>query len=154
MYVYMNTDTEIIASWYVTGFAERDSSFTYSRSRRGLALYFGMRATLDDAPLLRRIQQALGGVGTIYTRRPAASAARGGTARPSVYFRVTRIGELFRVVSHFDLHPLQGSKRASFEIWRDMVLLKAGPEPAEADQLNLLAAQLSSLAPRNRKRAV
>ena len=149
----MNTDKQAVAPWFVTGFAERDSSFTYSRSRRGLALYFGMRSTPADARLMGRIQQTLGGVGKIYSPLRTDAVARGRTSRPSIYFRVTRIAELLRVVSHFDLHPLQGSKRASFEVWREMVLLKSGPEPTDSEQLNLLAAQLSSLAPRNRPRA-
>jgi hypothetical protein len=146
----MNTYQTDIAPWFLTGFAERESSFTYSRSRRGLALYFALRSRAADAPLLQRIQTFLGGAGRIYSRRRRASETGGSASSASAYFRVTRIDELMRVVSHFDLYPMQGTKRTSFEVWREMVLLKAGPESADADQMNLLAAQLSSLTARGR----
>ena len=142
----MNTDMIDLDPWFVTGFAERESTFTYSRSRRGLSLYFGIQFKPADLALLRRIRRFFNDAGRIYPRRTAGNNTR--SAASAYYYRVTRIGELLRIVSHFDLHPFQGSKRDSFEIWREMVVAKAGPEPAEPERLNLLAAQLSARVPR------
>ena len=147
----MNTDTKDLAPWFVTGFAERESSFTYSRSKRGLSLYFGIRFRSGDSALLRRFRQFFGGAGATYPRRGPAGTRR--SPATAYDYRVTRIGELLRVVSHFDLYPFQGAKRDSFEVWREMVVLKAGPEPAEAERLDLLAARLSALVPPGRIRA-
>ena len=146
----MSTDTQHPTPWFVTGFAERESTFTYSRSRRGLSLYFGIQFRTEDSALLRQIRRFFGDAGTIYPRRAPGETRRSPTI--AYYYRVTRIGELLRIVSHFDLYPFQGSRRASFEIWREMVVLKAGPEPAEAERLDLLAAQLSALVPAGRSR--
>ena len=146
----MGTDTNKLAPWFVTGFAERECSFTYSRSRRGLSLYFGIRFQKGDSALLGRVRSFFGDGGTIYARRGPGNSQR--SPASSYYYRVTRIGDLLRIVTHFDLYPLQGAKRKSFETWREMVLLKSGPEPAEAAQLDLLAAQLSALVPAGRSR--
>jgi len=147
----MDTYTEPLHPWFVTGFAERESTFTYSRSLRGLSLYFGVQFKPEDAALLRRVRNFFGDTGKIYTRRPPGET--GGSKTGAHYYRITRINELLRIVSHFDLYPFQGSKRESFEIWREMVVLKAGPESADAERLNLLAAQLSSLVPPGRVRS-
>ena len=146
----MSTDTQHPTPWFVTGFAERESTFTYSRSRRGLSLYFGIQFRTEDSALLRQIRRFFGDAGTIYPRRAPGETRRSPTI--AYYYRVTRIGELLRIVSHFDLYQFQGSRRASFEIWREMVVLKADPEPAEAERLDLLAAQLSALVPAGRSR--
>src|SRR3954454_4331406 len=34
--------------WYVTGFVEGEGAFTYSRSGKQLALYFGLKLSRDD----------------------------------------------------------------------------------------------------------
>ena len=146
----MNTDTTDLSPWFVTGFAERESTFTYSRTQRGLSIYFGMQFKPADAPMLRRIRRFFGDAGRIYPRRPPGATRR--SAATAYYYRVTRIGELLRIVSHFDLYPFQGARRDSFEIWREMVVLKAGPEPPEPGRLDLLAAQLSALVPPGRSR--
>ena len=150
VYVLMSTDTQQPTPWFVTGFAERESTFTYSRSRRGLSLYFGIQFKTEDSALLRRIRRFFGEAGTIYPRRAPGETRR--SAAVAYYYRVTRIEELLRIVTHFDLYPFQGSKRDSFEVWREMVVLKAGPDPVEASRLDLLAAQLSALVPAGRSR--
>lgn len=150
MYVFMNTDNDDLAPWFVTGFAERQSTFTYGRSRRGLSLYFGIQFRAEDKALLDRLRRFFGDVGRIYPRRAPRETAR--SPAGAYYYRVTRIAELLRIVSHFDLYPFQGSRLGSFEIWREMVLLKAGPEPTEPEHLDLLAAQLSALVPPGRSR--
>lgn len=150
LYVSVETYDNVLAPWFVTGFAERECTFTYSRSRRGLSLYFGIRFRAEDERLLRRFRRFFGEAGRVYPRRAPGEGPR----RPVVayHYRVTRVAELLRIVNHFDLHPFHGSRRESFEIWREMVLLKAGADAVETERLDLLAAQLSSLVPPGRAR--
>lgn len=126
--------------WYVTGFAEGEGRFTFSRSGRSLALYFALRVGGADAAILRRIQEFFGGIGRIYDRRPAATGGRIG----STYYRVTRIDDLPSVVRHFEDYPLVGSKAEAFDIWRRMVDLKREHyrHPERVD-LESLAARLT-----------
>lgn len=124
--------------WYVTGFSDGEGSFTYSRSSKQIALYFAIKLTASDRPLLVAIQEFFG-VGKIY----------GATKSASMY-RVTRHDELPRITDHFDAYPLHGEKRRSYEVWREMVACKRlFRNVANADLLHDLAEKLSSLAPRN-----
>lgn len=116
--------------WYVTGFAEGEGRFTFSRSGRSLALYFALRVTRADAAILLGIQAFFGGIGRIYDRR---------TSGGSLYYRVNRIDDLPTIVRHFDDYPLAGAKARVFEIWRRMVDLKRvhyrHPERADLEAL-------------------
>ena len=110
--------------WYVTGFAEGGGTFTYSRSSGNIGLYFAIRLTEADAPVLGEIQVFFGGAGRIYDQKPRAIGRSSGQSKAASYYRVTRCRDLLRVVSHFEKYPLQGTKRNSFEIWREMVAIK------------------------------
>jgi len=125
--------------WYVTGFIEAQGSFTYSRNGRQMALYFGIKLPEVDEPVLHAIRDFFGGIGSIYPVQAGASA----------YFRVCRREQLAVVVDHFDTYPLRGSKRAAYEIWREMVLLKQRFRQPPRDELRLLAEQLSAASGRS-----
>lgn len=132
--------------WYVTGFADGQGSFTYSRSGRQLALYFAVKLSASDTPLLEQLQ-AFFGVGRIYSVKPTA---RYGIAKTATLYRVTRHDELPRVTDHFDRYPLQGEKRHGYVIWREMVQLKKlFRNAANRDLMDDLADKLSSVNPRN-----
>ena len=137
--------------WYVTGFCDGEGTFTFSRRTRGLALYFGIKLTEKDRPVLEAIQAFFGGIGKIYYhRRPPIPPPNAGFSKPAAYFRVTRIAELQRVVEHFDEYPPQGCKRESYRIWREMVVLKTGGFGAPPwEELDRLAVKLSAASPRN-----
>jgi len=125
---------------YVTGLIEAAGSFTYSRSRGQLSLYFAVRLGAADEALLRDVRRFFGGHGRIYSVRPASERSK-----PASYYRVNRLAELRRIVAHFDHHPLRGSKRRSYEIWKEMVVLKVASfgEPPRA-RLDSLARRLSA----------
>jgi len=53
------------------------------------------------------------------------------------------------IVDHFDSYPLRSSKRATYEIWREMVLLKQRFRQPPRDELRLLAEQLSAASGRS-----
>lgn len=136
--------------WYVTGLVEGEGTFTYSRSGRRLALYFAVKLTAVDRPLLETIQRFFGGIGRIYTVRPRAATPTSGFTRTASYYRVSRPDELKLIVAHFDHFPLRGAKRESFHVWREMVLLMRGTlRKPPWDEISALADKLSAASPRH-----
>ena len=123
---------ETLAPEYVTGLVEGAGSFTFSRSSKQLALYFGLKLQLADRPLLADLQ-AFFGVGRIY--ETGANA----------YYRVTRHQDLPRVVAHFERYPLRSRKQAAFELWKQMVEAKQSFRRPDREQLEQLAADLRAL---------
>lgn len=140
--------------WYVTGFVEGEGCFTYSRGGRSLALYFAIKLTGKDRPLLEDIQEFFGGIGYIYAviARDAPTRSSGYT-KPASYYRITRLRDLERIVAHFDRYPLRGTKSGSFGIWREMVSRKLSAQRSKANSASLedLARQLSAVSPRNER---
>jgi hypothetical protein len=131
-------DTEL-DPWYVTGFVEGEGTFTYSRNGKQLAVYFGIKLSEADEPILEAIQAFFGGIGSIYYIQPRGEAAKG-----SAYYRVCRREQLPVIVKHFDAYPLHGSKLAAYRIWREMVMLKQRFRQPPREELKDLAAQLSA----------
>lgn len=124
-----------LSPWYVTGFLEAESSFTYSRSGmdgKNLVLVFAVKRPAADRALVEEIQNFLG-VGRIYEVKPS-----------SLYYRVSHREELDLVVEHFDQFPMRGAKQAGYLLWREMVQLRKQffrkTPPARLDEL---ARQLS-----------
>lgn len=135
----------------MTGFVEGEGTFTYSRSGRQMALYFAIKLTEADEPILASIRDFFGGIGSIYLVQPrdCAAPARGRTKAGS-YYRVSRRDELLVVVNHFDRYPLRGAKATSYEVWRQMVMLKQKFRKPRRDLLDELAARLSATQVRSR----
>jgi hypothetical protein len=130
--------------WYVTGFCEGEASFTFSRQGAHLALYFAVKLTGSDRPLLETLQAFFGGAGKIYAVKARAGATpRSGLTKKAAYFRVCRRDELPVILAHFDAYPLYGEKAASYRVWRQMVLLKQAFRRSKVEELNALAVQLS-----------
>jgi hypothetical protein len=124
--------------WYVTGFVEGEGAFTFSRSGRQMALYFAIKLTGADGPILEAIQGFFGGIG-----------ASSGYTKTAAYYRVCRRGDLDRIVEHFDMYPLRGVKASAYAIWREMVILKRAFRKPVREELDALAARLSAASPRN-----
>lgn len=140
---------ETLSPHYVTGFADGEGTFTYSRSGPHMALYFAIKLTAADEAVLCEIQDYFGGIGRIYDVKARAPGPRSGATKSAKYFRVSHRDELGVVVEHFDRYPLRTKKREGYLIWRSMVVLKRqfrGPDRVTLEQL---ATQLSSLAARN-----
>jgi LAGLIDADG endonuclease len=138
--------------WWVTGFVDGVGSFTFSRSGRQIGLYFAVRLAEADRAVLEKLQQFFGGIGKIY--KVSGTPRPGSESKIASYFRVTRLEDLKRVVDHFDRYPLQTAKHASYEIWREMVILKQAFRKPDRKQLNVLAAQLSAASTRNQPMAL
>ena len=132
----------------MTGFSDGEGSFTYSRSGKQIALYFAIKLSSIDHPLLEDIR-AFFGVGKIYNVKPRASTTRSGATKPASYYRVTHRADLQRVVEHFDQYPLRTSKQRVYEIWRVMVQMKLQFRQTDREAMNVLAERLSSCVERN-----
>jgi hypothetical protein len=76
-------------------------------------------------------------VGDIYTTKQEK--------KQGLYYRVRKIDELPIVVKHFDQYPLQGEKRAKYDLWRQMVLLKTRFRAYDKRELLNLTNQLTKL---------
>jgi LAGLIDADG endonuclease len=141
--------TQALDPWYVTGFVEGEGAFTFSRSGRQMALYFAVKLTGADRSLLEAIRGYFG-VGSIYrVVGRAAPTPSSGYTKEAAYYRVSRRADLERIVEHFDRYPLRGMKARSYAIWRQMVELKREFRKPQREDLERLAAQLSSASPRN-----
>jgi hypothetical protein len=138
METFSRETLERLDPWYVTGFAEGQGQFTYSRSGKQLSLYFALKLDEADESILEAVRDFFGGIGSIYYVQ----------ARRAAYYRVCRREQLPVVVDHFDTYPLRGGKRAAYAIWREMVVLKQRFRQPPRDELQELAAQLSAAAGR------
>lgn len=140
---------ETLDPQYVTGFADGEGTFTYSRSGRQMALYFAIKLTAADEPTLLQVQDYFGGIGRIYDVKARAPRPGSGATKSAKYYRVSHRDELVVIVDHFDRYPLRTKKREGYEIWRTMVLLKRKFRDPDRELLDNLAAKLSSLSVRN-----
>lgn len=135
--------------WYVTGFADGEGIFTYSRGSQQLMVVFAVRLTATDRSLLESIKAFFGGAGRIYSA-PRRLNPGGGRTKSSCYYRVNRPNELLQIVDHFDTYPLQGEKLKSYRIWREMVFLRAAYHGVQTpSELLELAKELSRTVPRH-----
>jgi LAGLIDADG DNA endonuclease family protein len=138
--------------WFVTGFVEGEGTFTFSRHREGsLSLYFGVKLTEIDRPILEALQAFFGGAGKLYYVQPrAALTPNSGYTKAASYYRISKAQDLVRVVRHFDSFPLRGCKRTSYAIWREMVMLKT-TTGISSRLLEPFARELSAASVRNRR---
>ena len=138
--------------WYVTGFAEGEGSFTYSRS--GLQPYFAIKLTSIEEKILRQIQDFFGGIGKIYPVKPFHHDSPGaGKTKAASYFRVSKISDFRAILQHFDTYKLLGLKGEAYLIWRKMAIIKLNNPKSRKHNLELikLAKELSAISPRNQE---
>jgi hypothetical protein len=133
--------------WYVTGFCDGEATFTYSRAVSNFGLYFAVKQREDNRQIVDDIHAFFNYVGSIYRQKESKGAPKAGISKPAVYYRVTKINELQRIVEHFDQFPLQSKKKKeAYDTWREMVIYKKDNyKKADYDKLRFLADKLSSL---------
>ena len=133
--------------WYVTGFCDGEAAFTYCRSGSTFGLYFSIKQREDNRQIIEEIREYFNYVGNIYWSKGTSAANRINGTTPALYYRVTRINELKRIVMHFDKYPLQSKKKQkAYHVWRDMVMHKLeNYRNIDYDTLRTLAEQLSLL---------
>jgi hypothetical protein len=109
--------------WFVTGFCEGESAFTFSRSRGDVfALYFSICQREDNRQIIEKIQLFFGGIGKIYIRKEQLPTKNSGHTKPNAYFRVCKQKELLKIIEHFDKFPLQSKKQDVYTVWREMAI--------------------------------
>jgi len=138
--------------WYITGFADGEAAFTYSRSGGTYGLYFAIRQREDNEQIIENIYEYFNYVGYIYRGKDAQPTQNSGHTQPTVYYRVTKIDELQRIIEHFDKYPLQSKKKQeAYNVWREMAIHKLeNYRDVDYDKLRALAEKLSSLNSKSR----
>jgi superfamily II DNA or RNA helicase len=133
--------------WYITGFADGEAAFTYSRAGGSFALYFAVKQRADNQQIIEDIREYFNYVGHIYYGKEAQPTVNSGFSKPYAYYRVTKIDELKTIVDHFDRYPLQSQKKQeAYNAWREMVIHKLeNYRNIDYDKLHALAQKLSSL---------
>jgi hypothetical protein len=133
--------------WYITGFADGEAAFTYSRMGGTFALYFAIKQRENNQQIIEQIQEFFNYIGNIYRNKEGQSTSNSGFLKSSAYYRVTKIDELQKIIEHFDKYPLQSRKKQEvYKIWREMVIYKfKNYRDADYDKLRTLAEKLSSL---------
>ena len=137
----------MLTPWYVTGFCDGEAAFTYSRSGGTFGLYFAIHQREDNRQIIDEIHSYFNYIGDIYINKESLPTKNSGFSKPAVYYRVTRIGELQRIVEHFDKYPLQSQKKhEAYLAWREMVMHKVeNYRNIDYDILRNLAEKLSLL---------
>jgi LAGLIDADG endonuclease len=138
--------------WYITGFADGEAAFTYSRAGGSFGLYFSIKQREDNRQIIKAIYYFFGGLGQIYGGKESQGAPKSGFSKPYAYYRVTKSAELQKVVEHFDKYPLQSQKKhEAYQVWREMVIYKRDNyRNINYDHLSGLARKLSTLNLQNR----
>lgn len=134
--------------WFVTGFCEGESAFTYSRSGKNINLYFAIKFNKEDSYLIQCIFDFFS-VGKIYEVKPRLPGNRSGNMKETAYYRVTRVRDLGEIARHFEHYPLQGKKAKAYKVWKEMLDLKTRFRRVDIDKLNYLARELSALSIKN-----
>lgn len=133
--------------WYVTGFADGEATFTYSRAGGSFGLYFSIKQREDNRQIVEEIHNFFNNVGQIYRGKESSGSPKSGSTKPYAYYRVTKSSELQIIVEHFDKFPLQSEKKfEAYKVWREMVVYKKeNYRKIDYDHLSALAGKLSSL---------
>ena len=112
-----------------------------------MQLYFALKQTAADTELLERIRFFFN-AGKLYGVKARPPGGRSGATKRATLFRISQVGELGRVVVHFDRFPLQSIKLKSYEIWREMVIEKMSFRKPNMVRLEELAVKLTAVAVR------
>lgn len=144
--------------YYITGFCDGESTFTYSRrtdNKNDINLYFAIKLIKNDSDLLIAIRQYFN-VGIIYETKERLPRKFSGYSRAGVYYRVTNLKDLLKIVVHFDKYPLMGKKLESYKVWKKILELKLqhfrSKVKVDKNKLNSLLNELSSLTTRGRNK--
>ncbi|PIQ90263.1 MAG: hypothetical protein COV71_05250 [Candidatus Omnitrophica bacterium CG11_big_fil_rev_8_21_14_0_20_41_12] len=133
--------------WYVTGFADGEAAFTYSRAGGSFGIYFSIKQREDNRQIVEELYNFFGQIGHIYRGKESSGAPKSGFTKPYAYYRVTKSSELEKIVEHFDKYPLQSQKKnEAYQVWRAMVIHKRDNyRNINYDHLSELANKLSVL---------
>ena len=139
----------MLSPWYITGFCEGESAFTYNRQGQyNINLYFAIRLRADDKELLTKIKNFFG-VGRLYQVKARPPGRFSGNTQTAIYYRVNKHRELARIIEHFDQYPLTGKKTKNYQLWKEIYLLKAQYKKSVYPHIWELISEISKLSSKN-----
>ncbi|MES2360102.1 MAG: LAGLIDADG family homing endonuclease [Gemmatimonadota bacterium] len=100
--------------WWFTGLVDGEGCFSISTNKA----QFIVAMRLDDRPMIERIREDLGGIGSLYVKDKLAEAPR----RPGIRWEVVKRDEVLWLTRFFDFFELRSKKRRDYEIWREAVI--------------------------------
>nr|QBM09613.1 hypothetical protein [Dactylella sp.] len=110
----ISLNQESLHPYFITGFSDGESYFYISvykfksmRTGWRTKLIFGISLHKKDLPLLKSIQNSLGGIGTIIKHK-----------KDSIQFQVTSNNDLQVLINHFDNFPLITQNLADFILFK------------------------------------
>nr|ATI20501.1 LAGLIDADG endonuclease [Juglanconis juglandina] len=130
-----------LSPWFITGFTDAEGCFSitvYKDSTRPL----GWRVCAEfliglhkrDVNLLREIQVHLGGIGRI-----------GKFSKDAYALRVNTIGQMLKIIHHFDKYPLISQKHADYLLWREIIIMMQRKEHITQEGLLTILSLRASL---------
>jgi len=146
--------------WFITGLCEGEGTFTFSHSNLPIStnctLYFAVKLTKSEKVLIHKLHSFFG-IGKVYQVKPSSPnpLTHAGYTKSGLYYRVSALSELEKIIEHFDKYPLHGQKINSYKIWKEMFYLKKKnfnrkKRPIDdINKFNKLTRQLSVSSPRN-----
>ena len=138
----------MLSPQFITGLTEGEGTFTFSRNVKqgAINLYYAIKLSSKDFDLLKQVQEFFG-FGKIYftQSRRGVFGNLNYVSRPGVYYRVTRLQDLLKVVQHFETYPLHGNKAKVFQLWKQMVFLKKRMFSQEMPKMLSLAVILAEM---------
>jgi hypothetical protein len=111
--LYTTNDSNQLNSWFITGFADAESTFNIliqprsdSKTKWRVKAIFAIGLNKKDLAILENIKTWFG-VGNIYTS---------GT---KVYYRVESFKDLQVIIDHFDKYPLVTAKKLDYTLFKE-----------------------------------
>jgi hypothetical protein len=134
---YIPNDETLNPDW-ISGFIEGDGSFfiTIRATTNQVVPVISVGLNIREKPLLIKIQQFFGGIGSVYTNE----------SKKVVEWKISRLSHLNSVIPHFNSYPLIELKSYNFIIWREIISLieiKAHHTPEGLAKIKSLNIQLN-----------
>lgn len=136
----------MVNPYYITGLVDGEGSFTYSKNTNGKVYpYFAIKLNIADLPLLEKVREFFGGMGTIYKSPPRTYRLNDSTYTSGAManLKIFRKDELLKLVWHFLEYPLEGKKAAAFQVWKEIVMLRVVNRPWDEARITARAAELT-----------
>lgn len=109
-----------VSPWFISGLIDAEGSFSVivdkNKTRKlgwRVQTKFQLGLHIKDLPLLLKIQQSLGGIGSIHVT----------PAENKVNFSIDSKQDLLQLIDHLDKYPLLTQKKADFLLFKEVVEL-------------------------------
>ena len=127
--------------YFISGFADAECSFIIEIGRSPTRIGWSVKAVFrihlhsKDLPLLHKIQEFFGGIGSLHVAKNGQSAS----------FIVTKLDDIKYIIPHFKAYPLRSAKKIDFQLWLECVKLIENKEHLTKEGLNKILSLKSAL---------